>query len=236
MVPFLRPVEAVDDVQHGTLAGAVRPDDGQDLSAADFKTNAVERTNAAERQADVLDLEQHVADPPRRRWSCVNCSCHALGRRRETVATAWTFKSARMKAVRPSSKVTFASTGTDERSEYSAAIKCGIAFGYRAAAHFACAGQLAIVGIEFLVQDQEAPDLRTGQRRVFRQVAIDRGDIAGNQIVDFVAAGEVGIAGVSDAAPLRPVADRIEIDIDEARGEITAVAERHGFFDIRERT
>ena len=82
---FLRPVEAVDDVEHGTLAGTVRADDRQDLTLADFKTDAVERTNAAERQADVLDLEQHLADPPRRGCSCVTLPVPRAWSTRENV-------------------------------------------------------------------------------------------------------------------------------------------------------
>ena len=117
---FLRPVEAVDDIQHGTLAGTVRADDGQDLTLADLKADAVERTNAAERQADVVDLEQHFADPSRRR---VHAAVGHVAVAWAKVSAARIFRSARMTDVRPSSNATVASTGTDERSEYSAAIR-----------------------------------------------------------------------------------------------------------------
>ena len=54
-------VEAVDDVEHRGLAGAVRADDGADLALADIERDVGDRLHAAERERDVLDREQHVA-------------------------------------------------------------------------------------------------------------------------------------------------------------------------------
>ena len=58
---FLRVIEAVDDVEHRGLAGAVRTDNGADLALADVERDAGDRTDAAEGKRDVLDCEQHVA-------------------------------------------------------------------------------------------------------------------------------------------------------------------------------
>src|SRR5690606_38024634 len=58
----LRMVEAVDHIQHRSLAGAVRADDRQDLVLADLEGDVADRPHPAERQADVVDLEKDVAD------------------------------------------------------------------------------------------------------------------------------------------------------------------------------
>src|SRR5207302_4260719 len=46
--PGLRPVDAVHDVQHRALAGAVRADDGADLALAHVEGHALERLHSAE--------------------------------------------------------------------------------------------------------------------------------------------------------------------------------------------
>jgi hypothetical protein len=58
---LLRRVEAVDNVQHRGLAGAVRTDNGADLALADIEGDLGDRLDAAEAQRHVLDLEQHAA-------------------------------------------------------------------------------------------------------------------------------------------------------------------------------
>ena len=57
---FLRMVEAVDDVEHRGLAGAVRADDGADLALADVERHVGERLHAAERERHVLDRQQRL--------------------------------------------------------------------------------------------------------------------------------------------------------------------------------
>src|SRR5262249_23305701 len=58
---LLRMIEAVDDVEHRRLAGAVRADDGADLALADVERHVGERLDAAERERDVFDREQDFA-------------------------------------------------------------------------------------------------------------------------------------------------------------------------------
>ena len=60
---FLRMIEAVDDVEHRGLAGAVRADDRADFALADIERHVGDRLHAAERQRHVLDRQQPVADP-----------------------------------------------------------------------------------------------------------------------------------------------------------------------------
>src|SRR5262249_18420171 len=59
---LLRMVEAVDDVEHRRLAGAVRADDGADLALAHVERHIGERPYAAERQRHVLDRQQRLRD------------------------------------------------------------------------------------------------------------------------------------------------------------------------------
>src|SRR5579875_52741 len=72
------------------------------------------------------------------------------------------------------------------------------------------AGQLAVIGVELLAQDEEAADLRAGQHRVARELAIAR---------------------IGEALPLGPVADGAEIDVDEDSGIVAAMAEGHRLAD-----
>ena len=61
-----------------------------------------------------------------------------------------------------------------------------IALGYGTAAHLAGAGQLAVVGIEFLGQDQEVMDLRCREVRLDGEVAVRLGDAVGDQLIDLL--------------------------------------------------
>ena len=62
-MPSARLVEPADDVEQRGLAGAVRADEGADLALLDGEGQPVERDDATEAHADVLDLEQRHAGP-----------------------------------------------------------------------------------------------------------------------------------------------------------------------------
>jgi hypothetical protein len=61
---FLRRVDAVDAVQHRALAGAVRADDGAHLVLAHVEADVGQRLHAAEAQADVPHIENHLRGVP----------------------------------------------------------------------------------------------------------------------------------------------------------------------------
>ena len=67
-------VNPADGVQHGRLAGAVRPDDREDGSASDVEADAFEGPDAAERDADVLDAENGVGGCRRKIAAARRCA------------------------------------------------------------------------------------------------------------------------------------------------------------------
>src|SRR3954469_7573534 len=91
--------------------------------------------------------------------------------------------------------------------------------------HFARARELAVVGIELLVQDQEAMDLRIGELRIRGEVGIDPLDAFPHQIVHLVARSEVGIAGIRHVSLLGPVAHCFDVEVDERARLVAPVAE-----------
>src|SRR5688500_5334257 len=103
-----------------------------------------------------------------------------------------------------------------------------------AAAHLARAGELAIVGVELLVQDHEAVDLAAAQLRVGGQVGVHLFHAVAHQLAYLRLGGEVGVAGVRNAAALRPVAHGLHVDVDH-RGRLPAlVAEGDRFLHVGE--
>ncbi len=103
---LLRRVEAVDDVEHRSLAGAVRADDGADFAFADVERHVADGFDAAERQRHILDREQRLADSgvgtARRPHSAASSTVALSG----TVATSATLTRALSVPLRPSSNVT----------------------------------------------------------------------------------------------------------------------------------
>ena len=101
-----------------------------------------------------------------------------------------------------------------------------------AASHLARARELAIVGLELLVQDEKAPDLRVGERRVLREIAVRLLHAFADEIEHRGLRGEVRVAGIGQVAPLGPVADRGRVDVDERAHLVAPLAEAHGFLDV----
>ena len=73
-VALVGPRLAGDDVHHGGLAGAVRPDDGAHLARLDRERQIVERAEAVERHRDGVEIEQ-------RGWWCVRPWRYSAGLR-----------------------------------------------------------------------------------------------------------------------------------------------------------
>ena len=76
-VADLRDVHLADGVEDRRLAGAVGPDDGEQLAVGDGERHVVDRHHAAEAQLDRIDLQQPVGvsvrvlvGPPRRHGRC----------------------------------------------------------------------------------------------------------------------------------------------------------------------
>jgi len=97
-----------------------------------------------------------------------------------------------------------------------------------AAAHLAGAGQLAVIGVQLLVQQQEAADALR-----LRQAGIHRLDLAADQAIDLLARRQVGVGGEGDAALLRPFRDDREADADDRRQVRPAMAQDHRLADVR---
>jgi hypothetical protein len=55
--PFVRLVDAIEDLHQGRLAGAILADQGVDLAAGDLEVDPLEGANAGERFGDALDAE-----------------------------------------------------------------------------------------------------------------------------------------------------------------------------------
>ena len=109
-----------------------------------------------------------------------------------------------------------------------------VALGDEAAADFLRARQFAVVGVEFLGQDEEAPDLRARHRRLPASERLTASTCFCDQLGDPRMAGEFLIGGVGDAIALGPVADRSQFDVEHHGDEIAAVADRHGLANVGE--
>ena len=103
-----------------------------------------------------------------------------------------------------------------------------------AAAYLLGARNLAVVGVELLVEDQEALDLCSRHHRLARQRTIDLGDMLLDQIVDAAVGSKLLIGSVDHIIAFGPVADGSDVDVDEAGDEVAVVAVGHCFADIRE--
>jgi hypothetical protein len=111
--------------------------------------------------------------------------------------------------VRPSSNFTCVSMNCTVLPAYSASTSTSYFSRDEAAAHLAGPRELVVVGVELLVQDHEAMDLRVGDSRIAREVRVDLLDALADEVVDLRLGGEVGVARVRQPAALGPVAHRL---------------------------
>ena len=77
------------------------------------------------------------------------------------------------------------------------------------ATDLARARELAVVGVELLVQHEETPDLRGRELWVLGEILVDLAHVLGEQIDHFLARSEILIARIADVVALGPVADRL---------------------------
>ena len=152
---LLRLVDAVDAVEHRALAGAVRADDGADLVLADVEADVGQRLDAAEAKADVVHVEDDLAGLARRHHAARPTAREGrhvddLQRRRHLAGAA-------VLELHLGLDVLLALAAVERVDQHL------VALGDEAAADLARARQLAVVGVELLVQDQEAADLAAGE-------------------------------------------------------------------------
>src|SRR6266576_85182 len=108
----------------------------------------------------------------------------------------------------------------------------GVFLGDVAAAHFARARELAVVGVELLLQYEETVDLRVAQRRVGGKVAVHLFDAFAHQLVDRRLRGEVGVTRIGQVALLGPVGHGLQVEVDERAHPAAPVPEAHRFLDV----
>src|SRR6516164_11055963 len=81
--------------------------------------------------------------------------------------------------------------------------------------HLSGAGQLPVIGVELLEKYQEPADLRRGQSGLGSEIAVHLPDTVLDQFIDRVFCCEFLVGGIGEVAPLCPVSDGPEVDIDE---------------------
>src|SRR3954468_17712595 len=74
----------------------------------------------------------------------------------------------------------------------------GVFLGDVAPPHLARARELAVVGVELLVQDDEPPDLRVGELGIAGEVAVDALDAVAHQVVHRGLGREVDVSRVRE--------------------------------------
>ena len=164
---FLRHVDAVDDVEHRALAGAVRADDGAHLVLEHVEGDVRQRVDAAKAQRDRVELEDRRTDRKgalRRLqdgglYRYPSCSGGSPGRARVQRLRVADFRLQwPLRRFRPRQR-------TSVRPSYMASTSGAVALRDDVAAQLAGAREHAVVGVQLLGQDGEAMDLRFRQRR-----------------------------------------------------------------------
>src|SRR6516164_2791199 len=84
------------------------------------------------------------------------------------------------------------------------------------------------------MKDQKAADLRTSDGGLPGEIMIHLLNTALHQIVDRIIGGELLIRSVGEVAPLRPVADGVEVDVDKGGDKRTSITECDCLFDVGE--
>ena len=239
-VPFLRPVETVDAVEHRGLAGAVRPDDGAHLAFADVEGDVADRLHAAEGKETFSTAKSRIAAHMRRAQRArAHCLHAAVFQRRppEPVCASLIATRPESSPLRPSSKRDLDRDFRLVRAVVERAHQRRVAFRDEAAAHLLGARQFAVIRVELLGQDEEARDLRLRRLRAFaRQAPIHLGDMLPPRCPgprDGRRAPYRSRRRRCCAPPTLPSTDKI--DIEHAGDEIASVAEGHGLLDVRER-
>src|SRR5690606_15072716 len=226
--PFLRRVDPIDHIQHGALARAVGDDDGPDLVLTDVERNVGQGLDPAESERNVAQVEDDFPDSLLTIWH------HDSGHLLHVTGKDLGRQDAQIGRNLAGPAILELDLRLDElmlAPFIKGLYQHRVFLRNEAAPDLAGTGQFVVVGVELLVQDQEASHLGRTQLRVLCQVGIDLFDAIANELEHFLLARQVGVAGVRQAATLGPVAHGLEVDVDEGTDFIAAVAKRHGFLD-----
>ncbi len=101
-----------------------------------------------------------------------------------------------------------------------------------AAAQLLGARHLLVIGVEFLVQDDEAPDLRAPELGRGSQRAVDLGDVLADQPGDRRERDQFAVAAEGVLLAVGPVAQRVVVDVDDADHAVVPVAGDDGLADV----
>ena len=211
---LLRRVEAVDHVEHRGLAGAVRPDDRADLALADVERHVGDRLHAAEGERHVLDREDRLAGRDLVAGGCPHAA-FSIGFAAHRMGLHVADRDARRE--RALAAVLEGDLGRDVgdlRAVIERLDQRAVALRDQAAADLHGAGELAVVGIELLVQHQEALDLRARHHLLVAQRAVHLVDVLLQHLVDLGMAGKLLVGAVDHVVALGPRADRHQVDVE----------------------
>src|SRR5215469_7335637 len=106
-----------------------------------------------------------------------------------------------------------------------------IALADEAAADLARPRQLAVVGVELLVEDEKAGDLRARKGRLLGEIAVHLLDAVLDEGIGRIVGRKLLVARIGDTAPFGPIAERRQVDVDEGGNGVAVVAEGDGLLD-----
>ena len=249
IVALLRTVHAVDHVEHRALAGAVGADDGADLVLAHVEGNVGQRLHAAEGERDAV-RGRRITSPTRR---CGRCSCGSPSRSRASrspsvAADRWrhaAFPSAAARSshrrsrgrprpcrcgrprTSPASRCTATSRPLYSASistAYFSAMKPRRTLRVRVSSSSSGSSSLCRIRKRWICESARSPRAARSALTFSTHSRDQRRTTSGLR-------GEVGVAGIGEAAPLGPVADRVHVDVDERADAVAVVAEGDRLLD-----
>src|SRR5262245_30283765 len=107
-----------------------------------------------------------------------------------------------------------------------------ITLGDETTAHLLGARDFAVVGIELLMQDEKASNLRPRHGLLLRQRTVHLLHMFGEHVVDPRMRRQLLIGAIDDIVALGPVSDRGEVDVQHRANAVALVAVDHGLADI----
>src|SRR5215469_7518247 len=107
-----------------------------------------------------------------------------------------------------------------------------ITLGDETAADLLGARDFAVVGVEFFMQNEKAPNLRPRHGALLRQRAVHLLYVLREHVVDPRMPRQLLIGAIDDIAALRLVSDRGEVDVQHRADAVALVAVDHGFADV----